>query len=297
MGIFFEQLLFGLSVGATFALVALGFSLQYRAMSLVNFAHGESFMIGAFIGLLCHVNFGLPIWITWLITLTACGVIGLIIEYLAIRPLYLGPALNLFISTIGLSLVLRQVVMIMSGAMAFRFPLTIGEDPIIIGGVTIIPEQIWVISVAILVMIGLDQYLRKTRLGKAMRTVAQDPYVAGLMGINVARTKSMVYALSTILGGVAGLLFSPLVFVTYDMGLIMGLKGFICACIGGMGSIPGAILGGFVLGLIEQVTAGYISSLYKDAITLTILILVIAIFPRGLLIKAVKSTEKWREKI
>jgi branched-chain amino acid transport system permease protein len=297
MEMFFQQLVFGVTVGATYALVALGFSMQFRAMNLLNFAHGESFMMGAFIGLLCHVSLGLPLWVTWLMTMAACGVAGVIIEYLAIRPLYLAPVLNLFISTIGLSLVLRQVAMILSGAIAFRFPPTIGEKPVNIGGVAIVPEQIWVLGVAVFIMYGFEQYLKKTRSGKAMRAVAQEPYVAALMGISVLRIKSLVYALSTMLGGAAGLLFAPLLFVTFDMGLGMGIKGFICACIGGMGSIPGAILGGFVLGVVEQFSAGYISSLYKDAISFCILILVISIFPRGLLIGAVRGSEKWREKI
>lgn len=297
MEMFFQQLVFGFTVGAAYALVALGFSMQFRAMSVLNFAHGESFMMGAFIGLVSHVTLGLPLWLSWAITMAACGLAGLIIEYLAIRPLYVSPVLNLFISTIGLSIVLRQVAMILSGAVAFRFPPTVGEAPVSIGRITVVQEQLWILGVAVLIMYGFDQYLKKTRTGKAMRTVAQEPYVAALMGINVLRMKSLVYALSTMLGGAAGLLFAPLLFVTFDMGLWMGVKGFIAACLGGMGSIPGAIVGGFVLGIVEQFAAGYISSLYKDSISFASLILVLSIFPRGLLIAAVRGSEKWREKI
>ena len=293
----FQQLLFGLTVGATYALVALGFSMQFRAMSLLNFAHGESFMGGAFIGFLCHITLGLPLWASWAVTMAACALAGVIIEYLAIRPLYNAPVLNLFISTIGLAMALRQVAMIASGAIAFRFPPTISEKPLSLGGIIVVPEQLWVLGVAVLIMFGFEQYLNKTRTGKAMRTVAQDPDLAALMGINVLRMKSVVYALSTMLGGAAGILFAPLVFVTFDMGLWMGVKGFICACLGGMGSIPGAILGGFALGVIEQFNAGYVSSLYKDVISFCILILVIAVFPRGLLIRAVRGSETWRERI
>ncbi len=281
-----QQILFGLTLGATYGLVALGFSMQYRAMNLLNFAHGESFMLGAFIGLFCHVTLGLPLWITWVITMLACAVVGVIIEYLAIRPLYSAPMLTLFISTIGISMVLRQSANILTGAVAYRFPPTLSEAPVIIAGIALIPDQLWTLGMALVVVALLHAYLKKTRSGKAMRAVAQDPNIAALMGINVPRFKSWVYALSTMLGGGAGLLFAPLAFVTFDMGLWMGIKGFICAIVGGMGSLPGAILGGFILGVIEQFVSIYLSSLYKDVISFCLLILVIAVRPKGLLFRA-----------
>ncbi len=284
-----QQFIFGITLGATYALVALGFSMQFRAMSLLNFAHGESFMLGAFIGLLCHVFLKLPLFLSWIITMGVCGIAGVIIEFLAIRPLYNAPPLNLFISTIGLSMILRQVANILTGAIAYKFPPTTSETPIKFGQISIIPEQIWVLGMAVLLMFGFEQYLKKTRMGKAMRAVAQAPDTASLMGISVLRMKSLVFALSTMLGGAAGILFAPLVFVTYDMGLWMGIKGFICAIVGGIGSIPGAILGGFILGLIEQVNSSYVSSSYKDVISFCILILVITVRPKGLLIRAGKE--------
>ena len=286
MGSILQQLLFGITVGATYGLVALGFSMQFRAMNLLNFAHGESFMMGAFIALFCHVTLGLPLWLSWAVTMLACAVVGAIIEYLAIRPLYLAPPLNLFISTIALSMILRQTANILTVAVANRFPPTVGEAPVTLGGIALVPEQLWVLGMALLLMIGFEEYLKKTRSGKAMRAVAQDPDIASLMGINVVRFKSWVFALSTMLGGAAGLLFAPLAFVTFDMGLWMGIKGFICAVVGGMGSIPGAILGGFLLGVIEQFDSTYVSSLYKDVISFCVLILVIAVRPKGLLIRA-----------
>lgn len=291
------QIVFGITVGATYALVALGFSIQFRAMNLLNFAHGESFMLGAFIAFLCHEFLKLPLLPTWIISMLACGVAGVVIEFLAIKPLYTAPPLTLLISTIGISMILRQVANILSGAVAYKFPPTLSEVPVKIGGIPIVPEQIWVFGMAVLLMFGFEQYLKKTRMGKTMRAVAQDPDIASLMGISVSRTKTLVYALSTMLGGAAGILFAPLVFVVFDMGLWMGIKGFICAIVGGMGSIPGAILGGFILGLMEQFNSSYISSLYKDVISFCILILVIAVFPKGLLVRAVRGSEKWREKI
>ena len=281
-----QQIIFGISVGATYSLVALGFSMQFRAMNLLNFAHGESFTMGAFIGLLCHVFLKLPLLLSWLITMGACGVIGVVIEFVAIRPLYKAPPLNLFICSIGLAMVLRQVWNILTGAVAYKFPPTFGEEPVNVGGISVVPEQLWVIGMAVLLMFGFEQFLKKTRMGKAMRAVAQDPYTASLMGISVLRMKSMVYAVSTMLGGAAGILFAPLAYVTFDMGLWNGIKGFICAIFGGIGSIPGAILGGFLLGLIEQFNSSYISSLYKDVISFLILIIVIAVRPKGLMFRS-----------
>ena len=205
-----QQFIFGITLGATYALVALGFSMQFRAMNLLNFAHGESFMLGAFIGLLCHVFLKLPLFLSWIITMGVCGVAGVIIEFLAIRPLYNAPPLNLFISTIGLSMILRQAANILTGAIAYKFPPTTSETPVKFGQISIVPEQIWVLGMAVLLMFGFEQYLKKTRMGKAMRAVAQAPNTASLMGINVLRMKSLVFALSTMLGGAAGILFAPL---------------------------------------------------------------------------------------
>jgi len=281
-----QQIIFGITVGATYSLVALGFSMQFRAMNLLNFAHGESFMMGAFIGLFFHVFLKLPLLLSWGITMAACGFIGIIIERIAIRPLYKAPPLNLFICSIGIAMILRQISNILSGAVSYKFPATLSEAPVQIGVITIVPEQLWVIGMALLLMFAFEQFLKKTRTGKAMRAVAQDPYTASLMGISVLRMKSVVYAVSTMLGGAAGILYAPLAYVTFDMGLWNGIKGFICAVVGGIGNIPGAILGGFLLGLIEQFNSSYLTSLYKDVISFFILIIVIAVRPKGLLIRS-----------
>ncbi len=286
MEMIFQQFMFGISVGATYALVALGFSLQYRAMNLLNFSHGESFMVGAFVALLCVDYLKLPLIACWVIAMIACGVVGVLIERVAIRPLYKAPPLNILICTVGLSMIMRQLANIFSGAMTYKFPATAGEEAIEVGSFLIIPEHLWILGMTVVLIVGFTLYLRYTRLGKAMRAVALDPYTASLMGINVLRTKSLVYAVSTMLGGAAGILFAPLAYVSFDMGLWNGIKGFISALVGGLGSIPGAIVGGLALGLIEQFNSSYVSSLYKDVISFCILIVVIVIRPKGLLVRS-----------
>lgn len=182
-------------------------------------------------------------------------------------------------------MILRQGANILSGAMTYRFPSTLGEAPIAFGGMLIIPEHLWVLGMTVVLIVGFSFFLRNTRTGKAMRAVAQDSYTASLMGIDVLRTKSLVYAVSTMLGGAAGILFAPLAYVSFDMGFWNGIKGFISALLGGLGNIPGAIVGGFILGLVEQFNSSYVSSLYKDVISFCILIVVIVIRPKGLLVR------------
>ncbi|MCC7104088.1 MAG: branched-chain amino acid ABC transporter permease [Chloroflexi bacterium] len=279
-----QQLLSGTTVGSTYALVALGFSMQYRAMNLLNFAHGESFMLGAFVALgLLGV---LPFWVALLATLAIMALLGAGVERLVCRPLYDTPPLNLLIATIGLSIFLRQAANIVFGPNAYPFPSFLSAEPVRFGALVLVPEHLGIVAVSLALMYGFQLLLTRTKLGKAMRATALDPQAAALMGIPVHGMYMWVFALSTALGAAAGVLFAPLVFVQFDMGLVMGIKGFTAAVVGGVGSLPGAVLGGLLLGLVEQVTGGYLSSLYKDAITLSLLILMLLIRPAGLLGKA-----------
>jgi branched-chain amino acid transport system permease protein len=211
------------------------------------------------------------------------GVVGLVIERLAIRGIYRMPDLNMFIATIGLSLILRQIINLIWGADAQPFPETFGSIGIRFGGISATPQQIATVAACVLLTAGLELLLRKTRVGLAMRAVAQDTNTAALMGINVGRIRSLVFALSTALGAGAGVLFASLTFAVFDMGLWMGIKGFAAAVLGGLGSLGGAILGGLVLGLLEQLSRGYVSSLYADATALGALVIVLLLLPQGLL--------------
>ena len=283
MGSLLQHLVDGLTVGATYGLVALGFSMQFSAMRLVNFAHGESFMLGAFVALTLLISGHMPYAVALIAAVLVLGLCGGLIERIAIRPFYSSSELNLFIATIGLSMILRQCGLLLFGADARAFSMGFGTQSISIGPATITLQQLGTLICTVILMVALELILHRTRLGVAMRAVAQDERTATLMGIDTLRVKSMVYALSTALGAAAGILFASLTFAVFDMGLLMGVKGFTAAVLGGLGSLPGAVLGGLVLGLIEQFTNGYISSLYRDAISLSVLVIILIVMPSGLL--------------
>ena len=282
MNIFLQHIVQGTTLGATYALVALGFSMQYSAMNLLNFAHGESFMLGAFVALVLASS-GMSLPVAFIGSLLILGIFGAILERVAIRPLYGKTELNLFVATIGLSILLRQAGLLLFGSDAVPFPEGFGTSLIVQGTVRITGQQLGTIISSIIIMIGLNLLLKRTKIGIAMRAVAQDDSTAALMGINVHLIKTFVYAVSTSVGAAAGILFASLTFTVYDMGLLMGIKGFTAAVVGGLGSLPGAVLGGLLLGLVEQLSAGFISSLYRDAISLSILILVLLVLPTGIL--------------
>ncbi len=282
MDVLLQHIIQGTTLGATYALVALGFSMQFSAMNLVNFAHGESFMLGAFVALVLASS-GAPYAVAFVGSLLVLAVVGAVIERVSIRPLYGTVELNLFVATIGLSILLRQTGLLLFGADAVPFPDIFGNRILPVGPAVITMEQVGAIGATLLFMVGLDLLLKRTKLGVAMRAVAQNPSTAALMGINVPAVKTLVYAVSTSLGAAAGILFAALTFAVFDMGLWMGIKGFTAAVVGGLGVLPGAVLGGLLLGLAEQLSAGYISSLYRDAISFSLLILVLLFLPSGLL--------------
>jgi branched-chain amino acid transport system permease protein len=278
-----QHLIQGTAVGATYGLVALGYSMQFSAMRLINFAHGESFALGAFVAMTLSSLGQMPFAIAFVVALVIMGILGVAIERVAIRGLYRMPDLNMFTATIGLSLIIRQIINLVWGADAQPFPDTFGSVGIKMGMVTTTPQQIGTLAACIALTGGLELFSRKSRIGLAMRAVAQDDSTAALMGINVARIRSLVFGLSTALGAAAGVLFASMTFAVFDMGLLMGIKGFVAAVLGGLGSLGGAIIGGMLLGLFEQLSRGYISSLYADATSLVAFILVLLLRPQGLL--------------
>jgi branched-chain amino acid transport system permease protein len=299
-----QQLVNGLTLGSVYALIALGYSMVYGILQLLNFAHGEVYMIGAFIGwgvftlLAPEDTLLLPAFAIILLMLIAamlgCGFLGTVIEWFAYRPLREAPRIAPLISALGVSFFLQSAVLLTMSARyrAYRTALLIPRTwGISIFGATISFIRILVIVVAVLLMLALHYLVWKTRLGKAMRATAQDREAAAMMGVDVDRIVVVTFFIGSALGGAAGVLVGLLFTQVYHfMGFIAGLKGFTAAVFGGIGSIPGAMLGGLLLGLIESIGIGFISPTYKDLIAFGVLILVLLLRPKGLL--GVRKPEK-----
>ncbi len=282
---FFQQLINGIALGSTYALIALGYTMVYGIITLINFAHGEIYMVGAFVGLLMVAIFKLNIFVAMILAMVACMALGVVIERIAYRPLRKSSRLSALISAIGVSIFLSTLAQMIFGADAKGFPeKAFPVNQIHIGDADISTLQLLIIGVSAGLMIALEFIVQKTKIGKAMRATSEDYNTAALMGINVNMVISFTFALGSALaaaGGVlVGLLFNA---VSFNMGLMAGLKAFAAAVLGGIGSIPGAMLGGLLLGVTEVlgVAAGYSS--YRDAIAFAILVLVLLVRPTGLL--------------
>ena len=292
-----QQIINGLTLGAVYALIALGYSMVYGILQLLNFAHGDVYMVGAFIGygvlavLVPASTPLLPALLTILLMLAAamigCGFLGVAIEWFAYRPLRNAPRIAPLISALGMSILLENAVQLTLTAQ-FRvyrtetlIPLSAGVD---LGPAHLSAVRALVIGAAILMMLGLAYLVSRTRLGRAMRAVALDREAAAMMGVDVDRVIVMTFFIGSALAGAGGVL-TGLVFtrVWHTMGFTAGLKGFSSAVIGGIGNIPGAMLGGMLIGLLEAFAAGFISSTFRDVIVFAVLILFLLIRPSGLL--------------
>lgn len=282
---FLQQLINGIALGSTYALIALGYTMVYGIITLINFAHGEIFMAGAFLGLLLVGVFKLNIFLAMVCAMVFCMFLGVVVEFVAYRPLRRSSRLSALISAIGVSIFLSSLALMIFGANAKAFPeQAFPARQIRIGDAEISTLQILIIGVSATLMLALEFIVQKTRIGKAMRATSEDYDTAALMGINVNFVISFTFALGSALaaaGGVlVGLLFNA---VSFNMGLMAGLKAFAAAVLGGIGSIPGAMLGGLILGVTEVfgVALGYSS--YRDAIAFAVLVLVLLVRPTGLL--------------
>ncbi|AJE04643.1 branched-chain amino acid ABC transporter permease [Geobacter pickeringii] len=280
-----QQLINGIALGSTYALIALGYTMVYGIIALINFAHGEIFMAGAFVGLFMVTILKLNIFVAMAGAMVFCMVMGVVIEQIAYRPLRKSSRLSALISAIGVSIFLSTLALMVFGADAKGYPdNAFPVRQIKLFGAEISTLQLLIIGVSAALMLGLEFIVQKTKTGKAMRATSEDYNTAALMGINVNRIISFTFALGSALaaaGGVlVGLLFNA---VSFNMGLMAGLKAFSAAVLGGIGSIPGAMLGGLLLGVAEVfgVAAGFSS--YRDAIAFAILVLVLLVKPTGLL--------------
>jgi len=291
---FIQQLINGLALGSVYALIALGYTMVYGILQLINFAHGEVYMLGAYLGIIVlglltslgmtASNLALSLFVTVAVSMGFCAAYGAAIERIAYRPLRNAAKLSPLISAVGMSIVLQNVVMLAQGKEYKNVPPLMPSEGISVGGANASPVQIIILGTSLLMMIGLQLFITRTRLGKAMRATSQDMTMAGLVGIDSNRVISVTFMIGSALAAVAGVMVTLYYGVVhFFMGYTAGLKAFTAAVLGGIGSIPGAMLGGFALGLIENFGASYLSSVYKDAFAFLVLIITLLLRPSGLL--------------
>lgn len=294
---FLQQLINGLTLGSVYALIALGYSMVYGILELINFAHGEIYMLGAYLGIIFLAFFtttgvtaySLPfaLLLTTVLSVIVCSCYGFTIEKIAYRPLRNAPRLSPLISAIGVSIFLQNYVMLTQGATDKVFPHIFGVAGFSVFSVRITFLQLTIIATSVFLMVSLRFFVRKTRIGTAMRAVAQDKTMAALLGINIDTVISVTFVIGSGLAAVAGLMVAMYYgLVNYFIGYVAGIKAFTAAVLGGIGSIRGAMAGGIVLGLVESLGGSYISGEYKDAYAFMILIIILLLKPGGLFGKA-----------
>mgnify|MGYP002661611646 FL=1 len=290
---FFQQLTNGLAVGGIYALIALGYTMVYGVLKLINFAHGDLFTIGAYLGLTLltslaltdHVGGFLGIGLLALMVMGLVGVIGILLERIAYRPLRESPRRSAVVSALGAAIFFQNAVMLVYGAKFYVYPQNLLPNiPVTIFGMPIPLMRILILVASVVMMISLYLFVQKTRIGTAIRAAAIDQGAARLMGIDVNRVIMIVFCIGPALGGVAGMMVGIYYGqINFTMGWIYGLKAFTAAILGGIGNIPGAMVGGLLLGVIEALGAAYISMAWKDAIAFVVLILILIVRPTGLL--------------
>lgn len=279
----------GMTVGAVYALVALGFTIIYNASDVVNFAQGEFVMLGGMITVFVH-QAGLPLPLAAVLAILATAALGVALNKLAIEPARGAPVVSLIIITIGASILIRGATQLIFDKQLHRFPSFSGDDPIRVMGATILPQSLWVIGGAVAVFVALWLFFTRTLTGKAVLATANNRVAAQLVGINTGWVMTLSFGLSAAIGALAGVLVTPITLVSYDVGVALALKGFAAAMLGGMGNPKGALLGGLLLGLLEALTAGYLSSQYKDAVAFIVILGVLFVMPQGIF--GHKSTER-----
>lgn len=277
-----QYLFSGLTTGAIYALIALGFSTIFTASAIINLAQGEFVMLGALAAAGLHRG-GLSLPLAFLLAVAGVTLIGLIFERLAIRPARDASPISLIIITVGAAVFLQGLAMLWWGKDAYTLPPFTGARPLSFMGATLLPQSLWIMGLTLLQVLSLEVFLRFSLKGKAMRAAAFNPVAARLVGIRVTHMVQLSFGFSAAMGAAAGVMIAPITMGVYDMGTMLGLKGFCAAVLGGLGSSGGAVLGGLLLGVVEAFTSGLISSGYRDAVAFVILLLVLFFSPQGLL--------------
>ncbi|MBI5406532.1 MAG: branched-chain amino acid ABC transporter permease [Nitrospirae bacterium] len=289
-----QQLINGITLGAVYALIALGYTMVYGILELINFAHGEIYMLGAYVAIvtLSFLTFSgltaksllLSLLIAGIVSMIYCGAYGLTLEKVAYRPLRHAPRLSPLISAIGMSIFLQNYVMLTQGSADKIFPHIFPADSITMGNATLTYLQGFIIVTSVILMLALQAFTKKTRLGKAMRATAQDKKMASLVGIDINTVIVVTFITGSVLAAAAGIMVAMYYgLINFYMGYVAGIKAFTAAVLGGIGNIQGAVMGGFLLGILESLGAAYISSEYKDAFAFIVLILILILKPTGLL--------------
>lgn len=293
---FTQQLINGLTIGMIYALIALGYTIVYGIIKLINFAHGEIFMMGAFLGLtvfayICGGTGKAYPWMLWpmfIIAMAGCGLLGMVVERIAYRPLRKSPRLAALITAIGVSFILQNVMMLIWGPFPKKFPEFFRSLYFCLGLFRITAMQGFIIVTSLVMMICLQFFVKNTKLGKALRAVSEDMDAASLMGINVNRVISYCFLIGSLLGGAGGIMYGMYYnTVAFHDGYFVGIKAFTAAVLGGIGNVPGAMLAGMLLGTIEGFGAGYLSSEWKNVFAFLILVVFLLCRPCGFLKKVI----------
>ncbi|ARF17636.1 branched-chain amino acid ABC transporter permease [Sporosarcina ureae] len=279
---FLQFTLTGITIGSIYAIVALGFVTIYSVTKVINLAQGEFVMLGG-LTMFSLVSVGVPYWLSFIATILFVTLIGWLMEFLLIRRAKGADAISLIILTIGTSIFIRGISSMVWGKDQHTVAPFTENTPVTIGGASITPQSIWVVLIMLLVVGLMYMFIDKTMLGKAFQASSVNPMAARLMGISPKRMSSFSFVLSAALGAIAGLAIAPIIFPAYDMGAMLGIKGFSAAILGGLGSAPGAVIGGLLIGLFESMGAGYVSSGMKEVITFSVFLLILIIRPNGIL--------------
>ena len=282
-----QYLFSGITNGAIYAVIAVGFSMLYNSTELINFAHGEFAMLGGMTLVSLWAGLGLPLPLAFVLAVGVGAVAGFLFERLAIRTVRRPEPIVLVIITVGASILLRGVAMVIWGKDAHSVPFFSDHGPLDIAGARLLPQSLWIVAIAAGLIVALQYFLKRTLTGKAMEACAVNRRAAWLTGIPTGRMNLLAFVLSTGSGALAGVIIAPITMCSYDMGTMLGLKGFCAAMLGGLGSLWGAMLGGFLLGVLEAAGVGLFASGYKDAIAFVLLLLILYLRPSGLL-KAAK---------
>ncbi len=278
-----QFILSGLTTGSTYALIAIGFSLIHNATGIVNFAQGEFVMLGGMFMITYATFLNIPMFPAFVLTVSSVALVGFLLEWGPIRRAKSKEILILVMITVGASISVKGLSMIVWGKNPMTLPPFSGDSPLVLGSAAVMPQSIWIFGITVAVVFSLNYFFHGTMTGKAMRAVAASRRTAALTGIAVDRIILLSFTLSGALGGVAGILLAPITTTSYDVGVMLGLKGFSAAILGGYGSMPGAVVGGLLLGVLESVGAGLVSSEYKDALAFLILLGVLFFKPTGIL--------------